>query len=97
MLTIFSTPKPFRGHIGTIQRNAIQSWKRLHPDVEVILFGDDEGAAEAAREFGLRHVPDVPRNEFGTKLLRGFFEPAQRMAQYDRLCYVNCDIILTKA
>jgi len=97
MLTIFSTPKPFRGHIGTIQRNAIQSWKRLHPDVEVILFGDDEGAAEAAREFGIQHVPDVPRNEFGTKLLRGFFEPAQRMARNDRLCYVNCDIILTNS
>jgi hypothetical protein len=96
MLTIFSTPKPFRGHIGTIQRNAIQSWKRLHPSVDVILFGDDEGAAETALEFGLRHVPDVPRNEFGTKFLRGFFEPAQQMARYDRLCYVNCDIILSK-
>ena len=97
MLTIFSTPKPFRGHIGTIQRNAIQSWKRLDPDVEVILFGDDEGAAETAREFRLLHVPEVPRNEFGTKLLRGFLEPAQQLARYDRLCYVNCDIILSKS
>ena len=42
MLTIFSTPKPFRGHIGVIQRNAIESWKRIHPDVEIILFGDEE-------------------------------------------------------
>ena len=97
MLTIFSTPKPFRGHIRTIQRNAIQSWKRIHPDVDVILFGDDEGAGETAREFGLRYVPEVPRNEFGTKLLRGFFEPAQEMARYEHLCYVNCDIILTRS
>jgi hypothetical protein len=97
MLTIFSTPKPFRGHIRTIQRNAIQSWKRLHADVDVILFGDDEGSAETSREFGLRHVPDIPRNEFGTKFLRGIFEPAQQMARYDRLCYVNCDIILSKS
>ena len=97
MLTIFSTPKPFRGHIRTIQRNAIQSWKRVHPNVDIILFGDDEGAEETAREFGLRYVPEVPRNEFGTKLLRGFFEPAQEMARYDHLCYVNCDIILTRS
>jgi hypothetical protein len=94
MLTLFSTPKPFHGHIGVIQRNAIQSWKRIHPDVEIILFGDEDGAAEAAHEFGLRHVPNVPKNEFGTKLLRGLFEPAQEMARYDRLCYVNCDIML---
>jgi hypothetical protein len=94
MLTLFSTPKPFHGHIGVIQRNAIQSWKRIHPDVEIILFGDEDGAAEAAREFGLRHVPGVPKNEFGTKLLRGFFEPAQEMARYERLCYINCDIMV---
>ena len=28
-----------------IQRNALASWTRLHADVEVILFGDDAGAA----------------------------------------------------
>jgi len=50
MITFFTTPKPFRGHIGVIQRNAIESWKRIHPSAEVILFGDEEGAAEAARE-----------------------------------------------
>jgi hypothetical protein len=94
MLTLFSTPKPFVGHINIIQRNAIHSWKRIHPDVEIILFGDDRGAAEIARELGLRHVPDVPKNEFGTKLLRGIFEPAQQMARHDFLCYLNCDIML---
>ncbi|MGH9682889.1 MAG: hypothetical protein ACRD4S_04670 [Candidatus Acidiferrales bacterium] len=94
MLTIFSTPKPFQGHIGIIQRNALQSWKRIHPNVEIILFGDEEGASEAAREFGLRHVPNVPRNEFGTKFLTPVFDQAQEMARYDLLCYVNCDIVL---
>ena len=95
MLTIFSTPKPFRGHINIIQRNAIESWKRIHPDVEIILFGDEDGAADVACEFGLRHVPYVPQNEFGTKLLRGFFEPAQEMARHDLVCYINCDIMMT--
>lgn len=95
MLTIFSTPKPFRGHIATIQRNAIQSWKRVDPDCEVLLFGDEEGAAETAQEFGLRHEPHVPRNENGTKYLAYFFDRAQEIARHDLLCFVNCDIVLT--
>lgn len=94
MLTIFSIPKPFVGHIGTIQRNAIQSWSLLHPRCEIILFGDDEGTAETAAEFGVRHVPDVAHNEFGTPLVNSLFETAERVATHDVLCYVNADIIL---
>ncbi len=95
MLTIFSTPKPFVGHSDVIQRNAIQSWKRLHPDVEVILFGDDAGAAEVCREYGLRHEPAVERKEDGTKTLRSIFGRAQEIARHPHVCYVNCDIVLT--
>jgi hypothetical protein len=94
MLTIFTTAKPFRGHIGIIQRNALQSWKALHPEIEIILFGADEGAAEAAQEFGLRHEPQVERNEWGSKRLDYLFAQAQSIARNEILCYVNCDIIL---
>ena len=94
MLTFFSTPKPFRGRVGIIQRNAIQSWKMLHPEAEVVLFGDEEGAAEATRQFGIRHEPHVERNVHGTKYLRSIFERAQQCASFDLLCYVNCDILL---
>jgi hypothetical protein len=94
MLTIFTTAKPFRGHTGVIQRNALQSWKALHPGIEVILFGDDPGAAETCLEFGLRHEPFVERNEFGTKRLDYLFARAQAIAQHEILCYINCDIIL---
>jgi len=94
MLTIFSTPKPFRGHIGITQRNAIRSWTLLHPDAEVILFGDEEGTADAVRELKIRHEPYVKRNEYGTKYLGSIFDRAQQLARYDLLCYVNCDIIL---
>ncbi len=96
MLTIFSTPKPFRGHIATIQRNAIKSWTLLHPECEVILIGDDEGTAEVAREFGIRHEPEVLRNEYGTPYLNHIFDRAHEMARHGLLCYVNCDIILMK-
>jgi len=94
MLTFFTTPKPFRGHIDTIQRNAIRSWTLIHPETEVILFGDDDGAAQAARELGIRHEPYVERNQFGTKYLGPIYDRAQEIARNEIICYVNCDIIL---
>lgn len=94
ILTIFTTAKPFAGHSGVIQRNALKSWRLLDPEVEVILFGDDAGAAETAGELGLRHEPEVARNRFGSKRLDAIFERAQQMARHEILCYCNCDIIL---
>lgn len=94
MITFFTTAKPFRDHSGVIQRNAIESWRALHPEIEVILFGDDAGAAEICAEFELRHEPDVERNEFGSKRLDYMFQQAQALARHDFLCYINCDILL---
>jgi hypothetical protein len=94
MLTLFTTAKAFRGHSNVIQRNALRSWKRLHRDAEVILFGDDEGAAETAQELDLRHEPNVLRNEYGTKRLDYMFAQAELIARHDTLCYINCDILL---
>jgi hypothetical protein len=96
MVTLFTTGKPFRGRSGVIQRNALKSWTLLHPDVEVILFGDDEGAAKVARELGVRHEPHVERDEKGLKRLDCFFDRAQEMARHEVLCYANCDIVLTE-
>lgn len=94
MLTLFTTAKPFIGHSAIIQRNALKSWTLLHPNAEVILFGDDEGAAETARELRLRYEPYVARNEFGSKRLDYMFSTARAIARNDILCYVNCDILL---
>jgi hypothetical protein len=94
MLTLFSCPKPFRGHINTIQRNAIQSWLRLSPACEVILFGDEEGTQEAASFLRVRHISRVSRNEYGTPLLDDVFAKAEGAATHDIVGYVNADIIL---
>jgi hypothetical protein len=96
MLTFFATAKAFRGHSGVIQRNALKSWTLLHPDVEVILFGNDEGAEGIAQELGLRHEPEVARNEYGTKRLDAMFAQAQAVARHKLVCYINCDIILMR-
>lgn len=97
MLTFFTTAKPFRNHTGIIQRNALKSWTLLHPDVEIILFGDDKGAAEAAQALGIRHEPHVERHESGMKYLNYMFERAQQIARYEYLCYSNCDIVFFRA
>jgi UDPglucose 6-dehydrogenase len=96
MITFFSTPKWFSGHTGVIQRNALQSWKRLDPDAEVIVMGDESGSAEVARELGLIHVPDIARNDYGSALLNDLFAHAHTRARHELLCYINADIILMK-
>jgi hypothetical protein len=93
MLTIFSIPKAFRGYIGTIQRNAIQSWLQLSPRCEVILCGNDPGVAEAAAEYGVKHLPHIARNEYGTPFLNSAFERVQQVAKERLIAYVNADII----
>jgi len=94
MLTIFACPKPFRSHIRHIQENAIRSWVELKPAGKLLLFGDEEGAAEIAGRYGLCHIPGVAKNEFGTPLVNSMFEMAANATDTDLLCYVNADIIL---
>jgi hypothetical protein len=94
MITFFTTGKPFTGHSGVIQRNALKSWTLLGTEVEVILFGEDQGAGETASELGIRHESHVERNEYGTKRLNYLFCRAQEIARHEVLCYLNCDIVL---
>jgi hypothetical protein len=97
LITLFSAPKPFTDHhIATIQRNAIKSWTLL-PDVEVILLGEETGLPEAVRELGVKHIPNVARNESGTPLISSMFQLARDASQRsnsDLLCIINADMIL---
>jgi hypothetical protein len=92
-LTIFTIPKGFDGHIGVIQRNALASWRRLGPQVHIVLFGDDPGVAEAATECGARHVPDIAKNEYGTPLVSDAFTRMRRLAETPLLMYSNSDLL----
>lgn len=93
MLTVFTTPKPFVGHIGLIQRNALGSWSHI-ADSERILLGEAEGAAEAARANMAHHIPDIECNPWGTPYISALFAQAERVAQGSLLCYSNADILL---
>lgn len=94
MITIFTIPKPFKGHINIIQRNAIKSWLKLLPKPEIILFGDDNGIKETAQEFGIKHIPEIEKNEFNTPLLSSAFNIAQERGENNILVYINTDMIL---
>jgi len=79
-----------------IQRNAIKSWTLL-PDVEVILLGGEAGLAEAARELGVKHIPNVKCNDNSTPLISSMFQLARDASQRSRsdlLCIINADMIL---
>lgn len=95
VLTIFTAPKPFTNpQIALIQRNAIRSWMNLGPDVEVLLLGEEDGLAEFAEEFGLRHIRDIARNAGGTPLVSDMFEKARQNSDSPLLACVNADILL---
>ncbi|MBI4651560.1 hypothetical protein HY745_09820 [Candidatus Desantisbacteria bacterium] len=94
MITIFTTPKPFSGQNKINQINAISSWKALHPDIEVIIFGNGEGVKDIAENMGLRHIVDVKNNEYSTPLISSMFELAEKAGRFDMQMYINCDIIL---
>lgn len=94
MVTIFTTPRAFRGHFGVIQRNAMLNWLQLEPRPQILVLGNDEGTAEVCRELGLTHIPDVACNEFGTPLFDSMLEKAEALAQYDLMLMLSSDIIL---
>src|SRR5215204_5024350 len=94
LITLFSAPKRFTDpHIATIQCNAIKSWTLL-PDVEVILLGEETGLAEAARELGVKSIPNVRCNDSGTPLISSMFQLARENSNTDLLCIINADMIL---
>jgi len=94
LITLFSAPKPFTDpHIAMIQRNALHSWTLL-PNVEVILLGGEDGLVQVAKEFNVKHIPNVKCNENGTPLISSMFELARQNGAGELLCVINADIIL---
>ncbi|MEQ8662726.1 MAG: hypothetical protein RLW62_18085 [Gammaproteobacteria bacterium] len=93
-VTLFTTTKPFDGHNGIIQRNALRSWARLQGGPRIVVFGDEPGTREAADEIGAMHVPEVRCNASQTPLISAMFATAQELTASDCFCYLNADIIL---
>ncbi len=95
LITLFTAPKPFVDpHIAMIQRNAIQSWKALGEEVEVLLLGEEQGLRQAAQELGVKWIPELERNSDGTPLISSMFEQARKFGNGDLLSIINTDILL---
>lgn len=94
MITIFTVPRSFEGEFDIIQKNAISSWARLFPKCEIILFGNEKGTKEIAAELGVRHIPEVKRNKFGTPVLGWTFNQTLKIAKNNLIAAVCGDIIL---
>jgi len=93
MITIFTIPRPFTGHFGVIQRNAIQSWLLLEPMPQVLLFEKPTPPLRRmARLFGVELL-NVDCNPFGTPLITDALQQAQELAAHDILCMANADNI----
>jgi len=99
LITLFTMPKSFSGpsdHTTIIQTNAIRSWARLSPHVQVILVGNEPGIADAAQRLGVQHSDQVRYNDLGTPLVNSAFEAARSMSETALLAYCNSDVILTE-
>jgi len=93
-ITLFSAPKPFTDpQIATIQRNAIRSWTLL-PDVDVLLIGNENSLAEAAKTLGVKHLPDVECSQSGAPLISSMFQLARENGDSELLCIINTDMLL---
>jgi MoaA/NifB/PqqE/SkfB family radical SAM enzyme/glycosyltransferase involved in cell wall biosynthesis len=93
-LTIFSIPKPFSGKTGMRQHNAIQSWIRIDPRPDIILYGNEAGVLDACREYGLTHIPSTKLNSRGTPCLDSVFAHLEKNTKTNLYLMVNSDIIL---
>ena len=94
MITLFTTPKDFSGIFKVIQTNALNSWRVISHDIQIIIMGNSDGSKDAAKLINAEHIQDIKCSPEGTPLLSDLFDIAQKRARYNILAYVNADIIL---
>jgi hypothetical protein len=95
MITFLASPKAFEGKTRIAQTRAILSWLHVHPDAEVILFGEALGADELCKKLGIVYCPNVETSESGVPLFNSIVDFAKNRAKHDLQVFLNCDIILT--
>jgi hypothetical protein len=93
-IAIVAAPKPFHGHAGLIQRNAIASWRALSPDAEILLGGEVDGIAAVADANAATLLGPIAPGVDGPPRVDDLFAKASRASTARLLAYVNADIIL---
>lgn len=95
MITFLSSPKPFTGAARDNQMSAVRSWLSVHPEAEVILYGDSAGCAEVCAGLGVKHVPGIECAPSGVPYFGAIAAHAAEHARHDLQVYLNCDILLS--
>lgn len=94
MLTIFAACRPFEGRMRAIQRNAIETWRALPIENEILLIGNEDGIAEAALELGASHIPVAEEYQHGTFSIPVYERLARAHASGDMLLQISADCML---
>lgn len=82
------------GHRGGDHRAALQNWRRVVPDSEIVLFGACEGAEPVCEALPCKWHRDVESSETGAPRFNAIAEWARAHAQFDVQVYLNADILL---
>jgi hypothetical protein len=74
-ITFFSAPRGFDSDTTERQRAAILSWA-MQPSQkkEILLFGNDPGVGDFAKEWGFKHQPDLKLGDDGIPLMDALFK-----------------------
>lgn len=93
MFTIFTFPRPFQSPFNTPQLNAINSWKKIHKDIEIYLINDE---LNTAKEFAIKNeikCIDGKFSKYGSPLLKDAIQSINSVAKNDVILFINTDII----
>ena len=94
MFTILTTAKDFDSNFKLIQINAINSWRSLSDDIEIIIFGLSRGVDEYAKIINATYIPEIKCTDSGIPLISDMILQGTKRAKFDILLLVNADIIL---
>ncbi|MEI6149587.1 MAG: hypothetical protein WCS01_10855 [bacterium] len=93
MISFLTSLKPFRGAVADIQHAALRSWRQVHADAEIIVYGACPGI-EVVTECKIRHVPNIACGASGPPLFNALADHAAMEARHDLQIYINGDILL---
>lgn len=93
-IAFVAAPKPFHGHTGVIQRNALRSWRALGEGIEIVLGGSVEGLDSIVNEIGAIAIGEMASGTDGPPRVDDLFAKARAISSADLLAYINSDIML---
>jgi len=93
MITILSSPKPFKGNDKLNQYRAIESWKNV-PNSEIMLFGNSEGINQAGNDLNVKVVNNIKQTDEGLPYFNSIIDYANRYGLFGIQMYINCDIVI---